>query len=743
MQSWQPLAIVILATLVLASLKVEAADGATVVQPTLEVLGSHSTEGVRLALAQAELKHVLRLQSTTAVPVGALRVIVTPLRDGAGQMWDVAWDLDGKGAETQVPVPAFGSVPLTLNVRLPAIGMYTGDLFLLHGATPQRVRIAVTRGPTPLPVEVLGLAPVADTAWPIGTSEARLRFTVQETSGEEVSLIPATVVALSRVAKDTLQFQAPFTLKDAAPFTLKGGESRTVQLVLAGLDGAGEYRGTLRLSGPGAQPVDREFRVFLKEHWSMALLWISVGVAASLLLRKWVQHFRPRLDAQHALLLIRQELERESEAVQPLDEMERRVLEFVRGEVERMVAQVGSGALKPAAVQAEQTRLLRKRELFQIWMMGRRQVRELQPAKVREHFDKPLDDAKALLMRTGATLEDLSSSRAMLEKIPGDVEAAMKHELKDAIASLAKEVEDSHAFLGEQFVREVVPDLAAARKAFERDIANGSGEARALFERARRTYLELLAQQLAAQLSATPPLGFTPPAWEELKKSVMGMLADAHDRASGLEVAFASYEQAHRNFLTRAVRALLDALPGLAKDVDKDTELGTQQKESLKARLNAQQTGLEDVLKDARAGHLREAAAKYAEMSDTLMELTSRVKVRGNNNKMSPLAVGGTAALAQPLFWVSPGTTFAPVSTQSVRLEKVAWRRDWIDVVVSVFLAVVAGLLGVMALWVHDLTWGGWTACVTAFLWGMGLHQATFSALSGLAETIVGAKDPT
>ncbi len=55
MRSCRSLAAVVLVTLVLASLKVDAAGGGTVVQPTLEVLGAHATEGVRLSLAQAEL----------------------------------------------------------------------------------------------------------------------------------------------------------------------------------------------------------------------------------------------------------------------------------------------------------------------------------------------------------------------------------------------------------------------------------------------------------------------------------------------------------------------------------------------------------------------------------------------------------------------------------------------------------------------------------------------------------------
>jgi hypothetical protein len=66
-----------------------------------------------------------------------------------------------------------------------------------------------------------------------------------------------------------------------------------------------------------------------------------------------------------------------------------------------------------------------------------------------------------------------------------------------------------------------------------------------------------------------------------------------------------------------------------------------------------------------------------------------------------------------------------------------------IDAGVSITLAIIAGLLGVLSLWANDLTWGGWAARFTAFLWGLGLHQATFTTLSGLADSIVGKKEPS
>jgi hypothetical protein len=408
-------------------------------------------------------------------------------------------------------------------------------------------------------VEVLGLLPVKDTADVPGTSEATVRFTVQETSGQGVSLDPVSVVRLSHVAKDAIQFQAPFELKDAKPLSLSGGSSQSVLLTLEGLEGAGEYKGTLRLSGAGMQPVDREFRVYLKEHWTVAFLCICLGVIASLALRRWVQHLRPMLEVQQALLLLRRELEHEAQAAQPLDDTERRVLIGIQGELDLLVAQVGAGSVKTADAQAVQTQLRRKRELFPVWLWVRRQVSEVQPASLREPFEQRLDAARALLAQGAVTAEDLARARADVEKIPGELEVAVRQELKKAIDALSGEVEaqreDVHSPLRAKLVAEVAPDVTAARKALERGVADGVKEARALYSRARRTYLDLLASQLVSELSGAPPYGFEPAGWDDLKTQVLAELAPARSLSSDLEVAFAAYERAHRLVLTHTARA--------------------------------------------------------------------------------------------------------------------------------------------------------------------------------------------
>jgi hypothetical protein len=56
------------------------------------------------------------------------------------------------------------------------------------------------------------------------------------------------------------------------------------------------------------------------------------------------------------------------------------------------------------------------------------------------------------------------------------------------------------------------------------------------------------------------------------------------------------------------------------------------------------------------------------------------------------------------------------------------------DVAVSTVVLVVAGATGVQVLWVPDLTWGGWTAWLAAFLWGFATDQFSHAGVKALRK---------
>lgn len=58
------------------------------------------------------------------------------------------------------------------------------------------------------------------------------------------------------------------------------------------------------------------------------------------------------------------------------------------------------------------------------------------------------------------------------------------------------------------------------------------------------------------------------------------------------------------------------------------------------------------------------------------------------------------------------------------------------DLLVTVVILLIACLMGIKALWISDLGWGGWEDRVIAVLWGLGLHQATFTGVEALRTTL-------
>ena len=58
------------------------------------------------------------------------------------------------------------------------------------------------------------------------------------------------------------------------------------------------------------------------------------------------------------------------------------------------------------------------------------------------------------------------------------------------------------------------------------------------------------------------------------------------------------------------------------------------------------------------------------------------------------------------------------------------------DFLISAAVLGIACLMGIKALWLSDLSWGGWEDRVIAVLWGLGLHQATFTGVDALRSTL-------
>lgn len=58
------------------------------------------------------------------------------------------------------------------------------------------------------------------------------------------------------------------------------------------------------------------------------------------------------------------------------------------------------------------------------------------------------------------------------------------------------------------------------------------------------------------------------------------------------------------------------------------------------------------------------------------------------------------------------------------------------EIAINVLIGVTAVLLGLKALYVDDLTWGGAGSMLIAFLWGLGLHQFTYGGVGSVLDKV-------
>ncbi|SEU25204.1 hypothetical protein [Stigmatella erecta] len=728
---------VFLLTLTLGTLATAAPDGESA--PSLEILGASPTEGVKLAVTGGDFHRELHLQSTFATPVAALRTVVTPLRDGTGQLWDIAWEVEGTPPDAPVALAPFGSVTLRLKGRLPADGTYTGDILLMAGSTQSRTRLTITRGASPLPVKVLELPPVQGTAEAFGHTGVQVRISLQETSGEAHVVTP-TVVALSRVTHDGREFQAPFAPHEAPALKLAGGASLPATLTVEGLEGAGEYQGTLRLSSPTRQPVDQTFHVFLREGWWVAFAWICAGIAVSLLFHWLAQSVRPPLETQRAALLLRQELSLEARALEPENALGHRLLTGMLGEADVLVMRAGAGALKAREARATLDALRGKRALFPRWRAIRHQVQALRPAPLRGPFQAQLSPVEAVLTEATPPRAALETAMKTLEQMPGEMLHATRGALRESLELLEGEVKARRDVPGSRLGRRLGAELTPELEKAQAQLSEGQlAEAFTTYDRARESYVDLLAEELASQARGGPPLGFSAGDWDELRTRVLAGLEAARGQKATLDLAFEAYARAHRLFLTGATRALSSALEDLKRDVDRTAELSPAHRTERKERLGKLEPLLQATLEKLRRGQPAEAVASYEAALAELRQALVGVKVRGHITERLVLAEASPAALELPLAGKPTPLPTAP-EPPLVPPGAVTRGRRLSDAGISTFLALFAGIVGVLALWGTDLTWGGWNAHATAFLWGLALHQAAFSTVAGLADSLLGNK---
>ncbi|MFP2933742.1 hypothetical protein ACLESO_53135, partial [Pyxidicoccus sp. 3LG] len=297
--------------------------GSARAQSRLRVAGATASNEVKLRTPSEDFRRELRVDLLpVAAPdggveeslTGGVTVLVDPLQSQDGvQVPLVATLREAADGGVSAPLSLREPLHVELSGKLPAVGDYTGQVVLVHAGGRETTALTVTRVQAVPTVQFVATSPaVAESGWGWGAVDAVVRLPFKETAGVAGRMSAPRLLQLQRKAPDlgTALIQPHFdgtwfalesprpdgsTLEAIAPdggIPVEAHGSGTLVLRLSGLDGPGEYTGTVRVAVPSGAPVEQTFTVWVRTPW----LWARCSSRRGRLLvrvRLYTQRIRP------------------------------------------------------------------------------------------------------------------------------------------------------------------------------------------------------------------------------------------------------------------------------------------------------------------------------------------------------------------------------------------------------------------------------------------------------------------
>ena len=728
--------------------------------PLLSILGAADGQ-MKLLAETAQLDTDITIESNAATEMKAT-FRVSPLRDAAGHLFPVTLTAAPSSPVPASPAPAPGQVTPPTGASLPAVpaqlpfsvpplgawsahisavlpgeGDYSGELIIGVGDTPVRVKLTIIRASRNLDVEVLGAEPARATASVFGSSSAGLQLALVEKTGRAVTLAPPVLVKLDRKGADGARFQAAPNLSIAgasSPIAIGPNSTTPLALTFSGLRGAGEYTGTIRFSAPGSKPVDQDFTLNLRESQWIAFLTIALGVIVSALLKNLGQNIRPRLvETRRAQLLVR-EID-ELMSVPDRAPVEQAVLRSLRRSVVAVLLDLDGGPVDGVSDRLD--RVNARRALAAVWLVRRGEVETLRPAALRDRFRTVLEQAQALIVDDAAAAAAVTTMDGELRELPARMNEAVRTELVAGIAGLRESLNALVARPGGSLPLtapgQIAPILDRAEQSLQANDLRGALDD---YERARRVWASLLIDDLDAVISGPRPFELEAAEWDALKRSLTLEVAEARRLlVEDPDAAVSRYNRGWALYVASVTQAVARAIVRIRAAARAETDLSDPDRAAVTALLTAAETSNSAARTAAVAGETQEAVAALE---------TAIAKTREARSAATPVrAESASAFTAAPLVALSVPPALRDVAPDDLAvtehdLHVTTTRIARLDFLVAAIAIVIAGLLGVRALWLPNLTWGGWDDHVIAVLWGLGLHQFTFAGIIGLTDRLVG-----
>lgn len=637
--------------------------------PRLRVAGASASNEVKLRTPSEDFRHVLRVdllappgaEGEEPLP-GGVTVLVDPLQAQDGVQVPltatVREALEGDGGAT-APLSARRPLHVELSARLPAVGDYSGQVVLLHAGGRETTALTVTRVQAAPAVQFVAASPaVASSGWGWSPVDATVRLPFKETAGVGGRVLGPRLLQLQRKAPDLGAVLVQPSLEGAA-FSVEGeppgqgagdgvtpGEgfavephgSGTLVLQLRGLDGPGEYTGTVRVTVLSGAPVEQTFTVWVRSPWTWGALLIALGALSSYAVRLYSQRIRPRALRLQRALALRGRLQA---LMSGQDEPAREVGRAVLGRIDALVAEIRKPVRGIRVGDEELAAVEPRLRLYEAWCDTSRKVRAL-PEEVRPpQASQVLAAAEEALRGEDTPAEQLDAQLKAVREldVAGLARAGLEARLQDIerqARTLAKQRGEGDS-LGFRLTYELLPLLQTVRDELTR---SDLGTARQRLELARRSYFDILCAELSTAVSSLmPPRGFTADEWKELTVDVKERLRQARARADvSVDEAFHLYQGAHALYVRRLVMELRQEVAQAREEATSDEQ---------RTLLDAVGAKLREALGALAAESPHEAAMKYAEARDVLQRAHS-VHVRQSLLELSASVARARAETKDP-----------------------------------------------------------------------------------------------
>ncbi|KQP18256.1 hypothetical protein ASF43_10540 [Pseudorhodoferax sp. Leaf267] len=462
----------------------------------------------------------------------------------------------------------------------------------------------------------------------------------------------------------------------------------------------GRYDAQLRLHQPGYADTTAPLTFYVRDQPGVAFLFILLGVVASYLMSLYGVVWRPRLLAQVRLGTIFDHLGAAEAAARgdaDATALVHRVLEGFKTAVKD--TQPRRTPLDDATVQlyADIARALPS------WSATIARLKALRPESVGQEMLSLLSDHAQALVATPLDPVKVKAALDALADMPRTAAAKAAAALDGAIKTFAN-VLSSAASQDAGFATAHGHIIRAQ----ELSATGRVQEALGAYDAAVQAYVDHYAQRLAvrADLARKEP-GVVETDWHVICEDTQQALKAVAAARSG-EAKLRGLQQAARVFLL----ACADSLRRYAAAEHPD-------------KLDAVNARLADLKTALDGGDVATAFAQFEAVADALGQQRAGqgMGAAGGPGAAAP-AFDAVQVFALPTTWEAVSAVGAVASTEATL--------HTTDRLLSLLVLVVASMAGLGVVWAKDPAWGGWSAYLGAFLFGLAADQFTKSGVAAL-----------